>query len=92
MIYTIDCSKYCGKNECNTMITGPSGYKHPSSGVNWPADVGVTVNINAEFNVMALNPIIKCFSRDLVTEYCQGLESSVVYNAPSIVVESLPGH
>jgi len=31
---------------------------------------------------MAVNPIIDCFWRDLVPEYCQGLESSVVYTAP----------
>jgi hypothetical protein len=40
---------------------------------------------------MALNPIIECFSRDLVTEYCQGLESSAVHTAPPFVVETLHG-
>jgi len=54
--------------------------------------MGVTVNINAEFTLMAVNPIIECFSRDLVTEYCQGLESSMVYTAPPFSVETLPGH
>jgi hypothetical protein len=28
---------------------------------------------------------------DLVTEYCQGLESSAVYTAPLFLVETLPG-
>jgi len=40
---------------------------------------------------MALDPIIECFSRDLVHEYCHGLGSSVVYTAPLIFGESLPG-
>jgi len=90
-IYTIDSSKYCAKNECNTMITAPRRHKHPSSSANRSSDVGVTVNINAELNLMAVNPIIECFSRDLVTEYCQGLESSAIYNAPPFFVETLPG-
>ena len=90
-IYTIDGSMYCAKNECNTLITVPRRHKHPSSGANRPSDIGVTVNINAEFNLMALNPIIECFSRDLVTEYCQGLESSTVYTAPPLFVETHPG-
>jgi hypothetical protein len=50
-IYTIDGSKYCAKNECNTMIIAPRRHKHPSSGANRPSDVAVTVNINAEFNL-----------------------------------------
>jgi hypothetical protein len=41
------------------MITTPTRHKHPSSGANRPSDVGVTVNINAEFNLMAVNPIIE---------------------------------
>jgi hypothetical protein len=32
-------------------------------------DVGVTVNINAEFYLIAVNPIVECFSRDLITGY-----------------------
>jgi len=40
---------------------------------------------------MAVNPIIECFSRDLITEYCQGLESSAVHTAPPIFVETLHG-
>jgi len=39
---------------------------------------------------MADNPMIQCFSRDLVTEYCQGLESSQVYTAPPLFLETLP--
>ena len=40
---------------------------------------------------MAVNPIIESFSRDLVTGYCQSLESSAVYTAPPCFVETLPG-
>jgi len=39
---------------------------------------------------MAVNPIIECFSRDLVPKYCHGLVSSVVFTAPPFLVESLP--
>jgi hypothetical protein len=51
MIYTIDGSKYCVKNECNRMIIEPRMHKDHSSGVNRPSDVAVTVNINAEMNL-----------------------------------------
>ena len=51
MIYSIDGSKYCAKNECNTMIITPRRHKHPSSSANRPSDIAVTVNINAEFNL-----------------------------------------
>jgi hypothetical protein len=51
MIYTIDGSKYCAKNECNTMIIAPRKRKHPSSADNRPLDVAVKVNSNAEFNL-----------------------------------------
>jgi len=40
---------------------------------------------------MAVDPIIECFSRDLIPEYCKGLESSAVYTAPPFFVESLHG-
>jgi len=40
---------------------------------------------------MAVDPIIEWFSRDLVAEYCHGLEASAVYTAPPFFVESLPG-
>jgi len=40
---------------------------------------------------MAVNNIIECFWRDLVPEDREGLESSVVYTAPPIVVESVHG-
>jgi len=60
-IYTIDGSKYCANKVCNTMIPMPKWRKHPSSGANRPSDVGVTVNINAEFDLMAVNPIIESF-------------------------------
>jgi len=53
-IYKIDGSKYCAKNECNTMISMPEWHKHPSSGANSLSDVGVSVNINAEFNLHIL--------------------------------------
>jgi len=54
MIYTIDGSKYCAKNECNTMITTLRRHKHPSSGANRPSDIAVTVNINAELNLSSI--------------------------------------
>jgi hypothetical protein len=53
-IYTIDGSKYCAKNECNTMIIAPRRLKHPSSGDNRPSDGAVTVNNNAEFNLRVI--------------------------------------
>jgi len=81
---------YCAKNECNTISPAPRRHKHPSSGANRPSDIGVMVNINAEFQLMAVNPTIECFSRDLDTEYCHSLESSEVYPAPSFFVETLP--
>jgi len=90
-IYTIYGSKYCAKKELNPMITELRRYKHPSSSANRLSDVGVTVNINAEFNLMAINPIIECFSRNLVIEYCEGLKSSAVYTAPPIFVKTLHG-
>jgi len=77
-VYTIDSSKCCAKNECNTMMTVPRRHKHPSSSANRPSDVAETVNINAEFNLRALNPVIKCFARVLVPGYWKGLESTVV--------------
>jgi len=52
------------------MITAPRRHKHPLSGANRPSDFGVTVNINAECNLMAAIPRMECFSRDLVTEHC----------------------
>jgi len=73
------------------MITAPRSHKHPSSGLNRPSDIGVTVNINAELNQKVVNSIIECFSRDFVTKYYQGLESSGVYTAPPCFVETLPG-
>jgi hypothetical protein len=71
------------------MIPTPGRHKHSSSGANRPSEVGVIVNINAEFNLMAVDPIIECFSRDLVTQYCQDLESSGVCTAPPIYVETI---
>jgi hypothetical protein len=73
------------------MIIAPRRHQHLSSGVNRPSDVAVTVHFNAEFNLMLVNPIIECFSRDLVPEYCQGLEASAVSTAPPFFVESLHG-
>jgi hypothetical protein len=69
----------------------PRRQQHPSSGANRPSDVAVTVNFNAGFNLMPVNPIIECFSRDLIAEYCRGLEASAVSSAPPFVVESLHG-
>jgi len=70
------------------MIIAPRRHQHPSSGANRPSDIAVTVNFNAEFNLMPVNPIIECFARDLVPEYCQGLEASAVSTAPPFFVES----
>jgi hypothetical protein len=67
-IYTIDGSMYCAKHKCNTMIIVPRRHKHPSSSANRPSDVAVTVNINVEFFLMQVNPIIEYFSRDLICE------------------------
>jgi hypothetical protein len=41
------------------MITAPKGHKHPSSDANKPPDLAVIVNINAKFNLMAVNPIFE---------------------------------
>jgi len=41
---------------------------------------------------MTVDPIIEWFSRDLIPEYCQGIETSAVYTVPPFCVESLPGH
>jgi len=90
-IYTIDGSIYCAKNECNTMIIEPRRHQHPSCRANRPSDIAVTVNMNAEFDLMAVNPIIQCFSRDLVTKSCQGLESRVVSTGPPFFLECLHG-
>jgi hypothetical protein len=49
------------------MIPLPRRYKHSSNSANRPSDVGGTVNITAEFNLMAVNPIIECISWNLVT-------------------------
>jgi len=68
-IYTIDGSKYCAPKECDTRITVPRRQKHPSSDPNRPSDIAVTVNINAEYNLMAVNSIIECVSRYLVPDY-----------------------
>jgi len=40
---------------------------------------------------MAVDPIVECYSRDLIPKYCHGLETSAVYTAPPFFVESLPG-
>jgi hypothetical protein len=40
---------------------------------------------------MAVNPIIECYSRDHVPEYCQRLESHAGYTAPPVFVESVHG-
>ena len=73
------------------MIIRPRRHQHTSSDANRPSDIAVTVNFNAEIYLMAGNCIIECFSRDLVPEYCRGLESSVDFTVPPIFVESLHG-
>jgi hypothetical protein len=73
------------------MIPAPRRHKHPSSSANKPPDISVTMNSNVEFNLMAVKPKIECFSKDLVTEYYQGLMCSAVYTGPPCCVETLPG-
>jgi len=63
IIYTIDGLKNCAKNDCNTMKTAPRRHKDHSSGANRPSDIAVTVNIDAEFNLMAVNPRIEPFEK-----------------------------
>jgi hypothetical protein len=53
------------------MIIAPRRHQHPSSGASRPSDVAVTVNFNAEFNLMPVNPRNECFSRDRIPEYYQ---------------------
>lgn len=53
-IFTIHGSKYCAKNKRNAMIAVPTRYKHRSSDANRPSDDGVTVNLNAEFNLSVI--------------------------------------
>jgi len=40
---------------------------------------------------MAVNPMIEYFSRDLIPEYCHGINSNKVYTAAPFFVESIPG-
>jgi len=95
-IYTIDGSKYCAKNRCNTMIIMARRHKHVSSSANRPSDVAVTVNINAEFNpsliwwhiTSELNDFQGILSPSIVTGDSD-LESSAVYTAPLFFFESL---
>jgi hypothetical protein len=74
------------------MIIPPRRHQHPSSSANRPSYVAVTVNFNAEFNMIPVNPIIECFSGVLIPEYCQGLEASAVSTVHPFFVESLQGH
>jgi hypothetical protein len=71
------------------MITASRGHKHPSCSTKRPTDFGVTVNINVEVNLIAVNHIIECISRDLITKYFQGLKFSMVYTAPPGFLETL---
>jgi len=41
--------------------------------------------------MIAVNPIIECFWRDLVPKYCQGVQSSAVYTGPPFFVDSVHG-
>jgi hypothetical protein len=73
-IYRINGSKNYSKNMCNTILTTPRMHQCPSSSANRPSDVAVTVNINAEFHVMAVSPIIECFSKNLVHKYSHSMK------------------
>jgi hypothetical protein len=70
----------------------PRRHQHPLSGANRPSEIAVTVNFNAECNLIAVNPILEFFSSEFVPEYCHGLESSMVYTVTPFVVESIHGH
>jgi hypothetical protein len=87
-IYTLDDSKHCSKNESNTIITAPRRHNHRSGGANKPSDIGVIVNINAEFKLMAVNPVIEYASRDVVPEYYQSLVSNTGYTVPPCLSNS----
>jgi len=54
------------------MIMAPRRHKHPSSSANIPSNFAVTLNFNAEFDLLTVNPIIEGFSGDLIPEYCHG--------------------
>jgi hypothetical protein len=74
---TIDGSKSCAKNKCNTQITPPKRYKRPSRGANRPLDVAVTVIINAYPNwsliwwqvIPELNAFHRISSMTIITVY-----------------------
>jgi hypothetical protein len=72
------------------MMIAPRRHQHRSRGTNRHSDVAVTVNFNAEFILMSVEPIIECFSRDFIWEYYPGLEASAVPTVPPIVVKTLP--
>jgi hypothetical protein len=59
------------------MIMAPRRHQHPVSGANRPSGIAVIVIINADFNLMVVNPLIEWFSRDLVPEYCPSLVFSM---------------
>jgi len=63
------------------MITEPKRHKHPSSGANRPSDIPETVNINAEFDQMAVNTRLQCF---------QGISSRIIVTVQSLVLSTLP--
>jgi len=90
-MYTIDGSKYSAMTTCNPMITGTRRQKHTSSGANRASDIAVMVNNKAECNLKAVNPIIKCFSGQLIPKCWHSLESTTVYTAPPSFDESLTG-
>jgi len=73
------------------MLVAPRRHQHFSCSANRPSDVAVTVIFNPEFHLMAVNPRIECFWRNLVPEYCQGWEPNMGYTAPRFFVESLQG-
>jgi hypothetical protein len=91
-IYTIDGLTYSAKTGCNTVRIVPRWHRHASSGAVRPSDIAVTANFNAESNLMAVNRIIECISRDFVTEYGQRLGSIAVYTAHPVFFKSLRSH
>jgi len=73
------------------MITAPRRQKYLSSGPNRLSGNTVTVNPTDEYNLMAVNPMIEWFSRDLVPADCPTSESCTVYIAHPFFTKSLPG-
>ena len=67
-IYTNNGSKYCARNKRNTVMFAPRRHNHPSRSVNGLSDIAVIVNIDAEFKLIAVNPMTECCSMNHICE------------------------